>query len=418
MNEATQPRNWVLGMHCRMACRTLGLAMVLALTVAATRATQAQTYGVLHSFSGTPDGAGPVAGLLRDAQGNLYGTTLGGGDSVFGTVFKLDKTGKETVLFNWGSAGALLRDTQGNLYGTTVDGGIHTLGSVFKVDKTGKETDLYAFTGTGGDGSNPKAGLVRDSKGNLYGTTQLGGDLTCLSGTGCGTVFKVDATGTETVLHKFTGTGGDGANPVAALVRDTKGNLYGTTPVGGNVSCEFVLGCGTVFEVDKTGHESVLYNFRGFLGGGDGAQSVAGLGRDTAGNLYGTTFFGGGSGAGSVFKVDIAGSETELYSFCPAGGCSTGATPAAGLVRDAAGNLYGTTESGGAFFFGTVFKLDPTGNLTVLYNFTGGRDGGDPQGSLVLDKLGNLYGTAFLGGDLSCSETGGAGCGVVFKLTP
>lgn len=161
---------------------------------------------------------------------------------------RFDKTGKGTVLYNLGSAGSLVLDKLGNLYGTTVYGGNRGQGSVFKIDRTGKETDLYDFTGAGGDGSYPKAGFVRDTKGNLYGTTQLGGDLTCMSGTGCGTVFKVDATGHETVLYKFTGTGSDGANPVAALVRDTKGNLYGTTPsilVAATAQLRFLIYCKT-----------------------------------------------------------------------------------------------------------------------------------------------------------------------------
>lgn len=393
----------------------LALAMALVLTIGMTRSARAQTYGVVYAFTGSPDGAGPVAGLVADTKGNLYGTTLGGGKYGLGTTFKIDKTGKEAVLYNLGSAGSLVLDKLGNLYGTTVDGGNRTQGSVFKIDHTGKETDLYDFTGSGGDGSYPKAGLVRDTKGNLYGTTQLGGNLSCMSGAGCGTVFKVDATGKETVLYKFTGTGSDGANPVGALVRDTKGNLYGTTPSGGGVSCEFQPGCGTVFKLDKTGNENVLYSFHGYLGNGDGATPASNLLRDTAGNLYGTTFYGGGYGAGTVFELDTADVETALYSFCSPQGCPNGATPATGLLRDKAGNLYGTTESGGANYFGTIFKLNTTGQETILYNFTGGVDGGYPEGDLMMDKQGNLYGTTFVGGDLTCN--GGTGCGVVFKMT-
>lgn len=395
---------------------SLALAMAFVLTVVAANWATAQTYSVVHTFSGSPDGGGSVAGVIADAKGNLYGTTLGGGTYGLGTVFKIDKTGKETVLYNLGSAGGLVLDKLGNLYGTTVDGGNRTQGSVFKIDETGKETDLHDFTGSGGDGSYPKAGLVRDTRGNLYGTTQLGGNLTCMSGMGCGTVFKVDATGKETVLYKFTGTGTDGANPIAALVRDTKGNLYGTTPSGGGVSCEFQTGCGTVFKVEKTGNESPLYSFRGYLNGGDGAAPASGLLRDTAGDLYGTTLYGGGYGAGSVFKVETTDVETELYSFCSPQGCSNGAGPAAGLLMDAAGNLYGTTESGGASYYGTIFKVDASGHETILYNFTGGADGGYPEGNLMMDKRGNLYGTTFAGGDLVCN--GGTGCGVVFKMTP
>jgi uncharacterized repeat protein (TIGR03803 family) len=351
--------------------------------------------------------------VLRDAKGNLYGATTGGGPNGLGTIFKLDKTGKETVLFNFGSYGNLIHDSQGNLYGTTPNGGSHANGSVFKIDATGKETDLYSFTGIGGDGAEPKAALIRDGLGNLYGTTQIGGDL-CASGTGCGTVFKVDTNGNETVLHRFSLTGNDGIQPVSALLRDKKGNLYGTTTLGGGISCEFLAGCGIVFKLDKSGNETVLYSFRGYLGGGDGALPAAGLISDSVRNFYGTTAYGG-MGAGSVFKLDPSNRETELYSFCSPGGCQNGGVPLGALVRDAAGNLYGTTQIGGIGNSGTVFKLDPAGNETILHNFTGGTDGGNPEGSLTFDSNGNLYGTALTGGDLSC---GSSGCGVVFRLTP
>jgi uncharacterized repeat protein (TIGR03803 family) len=276
-------------------------------------------YSVLHAFTGS-DGAGPYGGLVRDKKGNLYGTTYAGGASLRGVVFELDPTGKESVLYSFtGGAdgsnpfyGDLLRDEEGNLYGTTYEGGdlncyIHGgCGVVFKVDPTGKETVLYTFTGA--DGRAPEGSLVRDEAGNLYGTTGVGGNPSCFGGAGCGVVFKVDPTDKETVLYAFTG-GTDGRNPLGGLVRDQQGNLYGTTPYGGDQGAFCAGFCGVVFKVDPTGKETVLYTFTGMA---DGATPLAGLLRDKDGNLYGTTQLGGdlgstqgncGPGCGVVFKI-------------------------------------------------------------------------------------------------------------------
>ncbi len=264
----------------------------------------------------------------------------------------------ETVLYSFKGDGTdgtnpyagLVQDTQGNLYGTAYQGGMNAVGTVFMVDTTGKETLLYTFTGTMGDGAYPIGGLVRDGQGNLYGTTNQGGT------SGRGTVFKLDTTGKETVIHSFTG-GADGTTPYAGLVQDTQGNLYGTTPQGGTSNK------GAVFKVDTTGKETVLYSFTGAKG--DGEYPFAGLVQDTQGNLYGTTSQGGTSGLGTVFKLDTTGKETVLYSFTGTGG--DGANPYTGLVRDTPGNLYGTTRMGGdpTCQCGTVFKVDTTGKETV-----------------------------------------------------
>jgi uncharacterized repeat protein (TIGR03803 family) len=243
----------------------LALAVVLASAVFATQSAQAQTYNLLHSFTGGADGATPDAGLVLDAAGNLYGTTVAGGASNLGTVFKLDKTGKETLRYSFlgGADGAtpyagLILDGAGNLYGATEVGGASNSGTVFKLDTTGVETLLYSFTG-GADGT-PDVGLVRDAAGNLYGTTFAGGAPSF------GTVFKLDTTGTETVLYSFTG-GADGGSPFGGLVRDAAGNLYGTTIEGGvdRAPCEAdgYRGCGVVFKLDPTGTETVLYTFTG-----------------------------------------------------------------------------------------------------------------------------------------------------------
>jgi uncharacterized repeat protein (TIGR03803 family) len=214
-------------------------------------------------------------------------------------VFKVDSTGNQTVLYRFTGAGGetpwagLVWDAQGGLYGTTQMGGAYDLGTVFNLDTTGKETVLYSFSGTP-DGRGPWAGLVRDGQGNLYGTTYQGGAY------GYGSVFKVDTTGTETMLYSFTGYA-DGAYPEAGLVQDAQVALYGTTSFGGTARW------GTVFEVDPTGTEIVLYNFTGL---GDGGNAKSGLVRDAQGNLYGTTYSGGAHGAGTVFKLQTAATMT------------------------------------------------------------------------------------------------------------
>ena len=264
-------------------------------------------------------------------------------------------------------------------------------------------TVLYSFTG-GTNGNLPTSPLLRDSAGSLYGETFRGGDLTCANGAGCGVVFKLDANGNETVLHAFTG-GADGAYPTGTLVRDLAGNFYGTAYNGGNLTCGAPYGCGTVFKLDAHGTLTVLYTF---TGGNDGSFPDGGVIRDGAGNLYGTTSFGGGaSNGGTIFKLDAAGNETVLFRF---GARSQGREPIAGLFRDAVGNLFGTTYEGGTSYFtglGTVFKLDSKGKETVLHAFTPNGDGAYPFAGVV------PYGE-----DLFGMTTGGGAyeCGTVFKL--
>jgi uncharacterized repeat protein (TIGR03803 family) len=389
-----------------------------------TRSAQAQTYKetVLYSFTGSPDGASPWAGLIRDKAGNFYGTTHDGGDPGQGTVFELTANGKESVLYSFGGypdaarpEAVLVRNATGDLFGTTTYyGGAFLWGAVFKVTKARKETVLYSFTG-GTDGGYPIGGLVQDKAGNLYGTTVDGGKGTgCYYG--CGTVFKVDTADEETVLYNFTG-GRDGASPGAGLVPDAEGNLYGTTYQGGSSTCNngSGSGCGTVFKVTKAGKEAVLYSF---TGGTDGAYPYAGLIRDANCNLFGSTSQGGDLncappyGCGTVFKLSKSGKKTVLHAFT--GGVDGGGPSS--LVRDAKGNLYGAS-GGGTYSHGMVFKLDTTGKETVLYSFTGGTDGGGPVGPLVRDAAGNLYGTTSVGGAAGCGVYGN-GCGVVFKLNP
>jgi uncharacterized repeat protein (TIGR03803 family) len=412
MTAIARHRNWVSGMRLRTVRAAWVLAAMLGLVVIATQSAQAQRYRVLYSFAGRSDGFGPYAGLVRDAAGNFYGTTIWGGgipeNSGQGTVFKLDTSGTETVLHSFtdnpdedGSQpyGSLIRDAAGNLYGTTYNSGA-SYGTIFKLDAGGNETVLHRFTGAP-DGAGPFAGLVRDAAGNLYGTTLYGGAFTY------GEVFKLDTSGNEIVLHSFNGT--DGSGPSGGLILDAAGNLYGTTSNGG------AYGGGTVFKLDTAGTETVLYSFKGGVHA-DGSQPVAVLVRDTARNLYGTTEWGGdltceSYGCGTVFKVDPTGKETVLHTFT---GGADGEQPWAGLVRDAAGNLYGTTQAGGGTGCqggkgcGTIFKVDTSGTETVLYSF--GARGENPTAALILDGKGNLYGTTFAGG--------AHGKGTVFKFTP
>jgi uncharacterized repeat protein (TIGR03803 family) len=246
--------------------------------------------------------------------------------------------------------------------------------------------------------------LIQDAAGSLYGTTFAGGASGQLS---AGTVFKITNTGKESVLHSFVGT--DGFGPVAGLVQDSAGNLYGTASSGGSA------GWGTVFKISAAGDFSVLYTFQGYPTEDGGLASAgAPMVLDSAGNLYGVTTEGGnayakgcaGFGCGVIFKLDPAGNETILHTFVSTDGASPN-----GVVFDAAGNLWGTTAGGGTHDQGTIFKLDPSGNLTTLYNFTGGvTDGGLPFAGLTQDNAGNFYGTTSLGGK--------HGAGVLFKLTP
>jgi uncharacterized repeat protein (TIGR03803 family) len=418
MTSTAQHQGRISRIPLRAARGALALAIVLVPAVLATRSVQAQTYTVLYSFNSySTDGQSPYAGLVRDAVGNLYGTTSEGGTSGSGVVFKLDTTGNETVLYSFtgGDDGAnpyagLIRDGAGNLYGTAVYGGALGEGVVFKLHTTGKETALYSFTG-GADGANPYAGLVRDAAGNLYGTASAGGSSACSEG--CGVVFKVDTTGKEIVLHTFAGFPTDGEFPYGGLVRDSAGNLYGTTYSGG------AFDGGVVFRLDATGKETLLYTF---TGGADGGNPYAGLVRDRAGNLYGTTITGGSGrcgaeGCGVVFKLATTGKEKVLYSFAR-GADGVNPNPYGGLVRDAAGNLYGTTVGGGAFGSGDVFKLDTTGKKTALYTFTGGADGANPYGGLIRDSAGNLYGTTLSGGGAVCLPGYFCPAGALFMLTP
>jgi uncharacterized repeat protein (TIGR03803 family) len=340
-----------------------------------------------YSFHGK-DGAAPEAGILRDAKGNLLGTTLSGGapncpnqgDYDCGVVFELDPTGK-------------------------------------------KETVLHKFTGNcngNQDGWAPNALLVEDASGNLYGTAFFGGTGNC-----GGTVFRIGAAGKEKSIFNFPGGASGQGGPGPGVVFGGSHGLYGVTASGGDSNL------GTAFSMTTKGNETVLWNFLGGADGGSNPSSV--LAFDSAGNLYGTTQSGGNNcgvnGCGTVFELSPSGggwTQKTLYVFCQLSQCKDGYDPLRGpLVLDKAGNIYGTTSDGGFVNgglcrggCGTVFKLDPSGNETVLYSFTGGADGAEPQVGLTMDGQGNLYGTAAIGGDMKCADGSPDGCGTVFELIP
>jgi uncharacterized repeat protein (TIGR03803 family) len=361
------------------------------LDVVTTQSTQAQTFTVLYNFKGSLDGSRPFAGLVQDGAGNLYGTTEFGGTSNDGVVFKVDPSGNETVLYSFigGTDGAypfapLVRDAAGDLYGTTCCGGTSGDGVVFKVSKTGKETILHSFTGGTTDGCNPYGGLLRDKTGTLYGTTDGCGAF------GFGTVFKVSKARKENILHSFSGQLSDGAYPLyTSLLMDKDGDLYGVTEEGGT-GCES-HGCGVVYKLRKSGTETVLYSFT--YRNGDGTYPIGSLSQDAKGDPYGTANGGGASGYGTVYKLSKSGAPTLLYSFT--GGESDGGYPPAGVITDANGNLYGDTYTGGAFNSGTVYELSKGGTLTLLHSFN---DGDYTYGGLIRDAKGNLYGTTNEGG--------------------
>jgi uncharacterized repeat protein (TIGR03803 family) len=412
----------------------LAAILVLALSpvFAEPASAQSYTFTLLYSFTGSPDGQWPL-GIVLDPQGNLYGSTQYGGLPncgprarpliSCGTVFKLDTSGQETVLhrftFSNGDGmmpfldGSVMRDSQGNLYGTTFyggdarcfsDGEYFGCGMVFKLDPSGRETVLHVFEGANhGDGAGPGAPLVQDGLGNLYGTTNNGGDAQCVARyyePGCGTVFKIDEAGHYTVHYRFTGANGDGVIPTS-LVLDPQGDMYGTTTYGGQYEY------GTVFKVDPSGNETVLYSFRG-AGVGDGASPVNGLTRDSQGDLYGTTLDGGTGncddltpGCGTVFKLSPSGQETVLYRFTGANGDGY---PYSTLILDSAGNIYGLA---GIEDIETAFKVDSSGHETVLYYFN---DVGPSQLLAIPGQEGSFYGAMYTSTLM--------GPGGIFKLAP
>jgi len=368
------------------------------------------TFKLLHTFTPNGiDGYDPVGDLVRDSSGNLYGVAATGGiltcppSTWFtplhgcGTIFRLSASGSFKVLYSFTGAAdgsvplsGLVRDANGNLFGTTSGGGYSiscgptgpsACGSVFRLDNSGNLTVLHDFLGSAsGDGAEPSGPLTLDGQGNLYGLTYTGG-------TEFGTIYKVTQAGTETILHNFVRANlAGGLFPNGNIVLDASGNLYGATSEGGSAICRtntIIGGCGTLFKLDASGNAAVHYNFLWKTGWTPNGF----LSQDASGDFYGTTRFLG-SCDGAVYKLS-GGTKTVLHNFCNR---AIGAFPV-GMVRDSVGNLYGATMFGGTGGCGSVFKVDAKGKETVLHNFTCGTDGAYPHGGVTLDAKGNLYGT-------------------------
>jgi len=408
------------------ACLPAG-ALTLTVVVSLFSSQASSRENVLYAFcteKNCADGSNPslYGGLIIDSAGNLVGTTQNGGAYNAGTVFRIAPGGTETVLHSFqpcgcnGSdgmwpMGGVIADSAGNFYGTTWAGGSKGEGSVFKLAPDGTETILYSFCAQANcsDGETPWSGLILDSIGNLYGTTLQGGTA------GGGTAFRIAPDGTETVLYNFCTQSQctDGESPVAGLILDKQGNLYGTASGGGAVGSCGGGGCGVVFKIAPNGTETVLHSFCGDCD--DGIYPMSSLIMDGSGNLYGAAGFGG-----TVFKLAPDGTETVLYQFCSVKHCVDGARPMGPLLADRAGNLYGTTQYGGGTNRhnrkGVVFKLAPNGVETVLYSFcsqTNCTDGAVPLSGVVMDKAGYLYGTTSLGGNV---RSNGSSFGTVFSV--
>ena len=394
----------------------IAILAITGLTLILRSSAWATEHKTLHKFKQTGVGGySPNGGLIFDAAGNLFGTTEYGGAHGYGTVFELTPNGDgswtESVLhsFNYSDGevpfAGLIFDAAGNLYGTTAGGGAYDAGTVFQLTPNGDGswTESVLHSFNGKDGRQPLSSLIFDAGGNLYGATYSGGAF------GDGTVFQLtpngDGSWTESVLHSFNG--GDGREPLSSLIFDAVGNLYGTTYTGG------AYGWGTVFKLTPNGDgswtESVLHSFNHR----DGAFPYSSLTFDAAGNLYGTTASGGYFGVGTVFKLkpngDGSWTESRLHSF----NVTDGYAPVAGLIFDAAGNLYGTTQYGGTYNYGVVFRLRPKPaggwRYRVLHEFQD-HPSANPQAGLVLDQAGDLYGTTY--GD------GTTTFGSVFEITP
>jgi uncharacterized repeat protein (TIGR03803 family) len=423
------------------------LLSIAALALTLTTSADASTYKVIYTFQGGNDGDQPDAAMIADSAGNLYGTTEFGGSQRYGVVFKLAPgaggTWTESVLYSFsdGTDGGqplagVVMDSAGNLYGTTESGGNASCvafygycGVVYELSPnsngTWTETVLVDFTDA--NGLLPAGGLTIDSAGNLYGTTAYGGQY------GYGTVFELsnnNGTWTQTILHNFDLK--DGFQPNSTLIFDSAGNLYGTTGLGGRSTSVCYDGCGTVFKLTPQGGGAwsfqMVHNFNGTNG-----ASPSGVIFDPLGNLFGATFYGGSgdctglgaSGCGLVYELS-PGTGGAWQGKSVKGFPGNFVVTPQPVVLDSAGNLYGTSEYGGNFSCdtntgcGTIYQLSlATGGgwtLNRLYEFEAGKNGSFPYAGLTIDNSGNIYGTTGSGGDAKCGATGG--CGVVFQITP
>jgi uncharacterized repeat protein (TIGR03803 family) len=418
----------------RLAIRLVWSTLLFAFLFAGLKPAVAQTATetVLHSFgdgSVANDGQVPDAGLIQASDGNFYGTTYHGGSVGGGTVFKITPSGAVTILHSFfdGSVAndggdpvaGLIQASDGNLYGTTSEGGSADNGTVFKITPSGTVTIIHSFLdgSVANDGAGPDAGLIQASDGNFYGTTEYGGSA------GWGTVFKIAPSGAVTILHSF-GDGSvanDGWYPCGGLIQASDGNFYGTTWYGGSADW------GTVFKITPSGTVTILHSFGDGSVANDGWYPFAGLIQASDGNFYGATWYGGstavagedyGNGWGTVFKITPSGTVTILHSFGDGSVANDGCEPFAGLIQASDGNFYGTTAGGGSAENGTVFKITPSGAVTILHSFGDGsvaNDGWRPEAVLIQASDGNFYGATVWGGSTGIND--GWGYGTVFRIT-
>jgi uncharacterized repeat protein (TIGR03803 family) len=393
-----------------------GAVVALAIGFFATLAAmaRAQTETVLYNFcslANCTDGWSPNGNIVRDAAGNIYGTTTQGGQYGMGVLYSVSPSGVETILHNFGSTASdgqgpngLATDSAGNLYGTTAGGGTHLsrgsgLGTVFKLTPDGAYSILYNFGATSTDGVFPEAGVAVDVKGNLYGTTEYGGD------NGVGTVFKLASGGKETVLHSFDDNRVDGYLPFTPPTLDKTGNAYGVSAYGGRRDV------GLVYEVSSAGAYTIRYDFGSAPAGA--VTPYDGVTLDAVGNLYGTTTAYDYNYLGAIYEISPGSGEIWTETVVLAFTSSEGQFPVAGVTFDSAGNLYGTTLNGGTLELGTVFELTAGGEFITLFNFDN-THGENPNNNLVLDSSGNLYGTTTYGGSGNALYGGG----VLYEVTP
>jgi len=409
-------------MSLRIARNLLGALLAFAFTMFILSVSAfAQTESVLYTFTGGSDGSGPTGSLIFDAAGNLYGTTDAGGvndgNGGKGVVFELSPVSgggwTETALYAFQggtdgevAVGGVTSDASGNLYGATNYGGAHNLGTIFELSPAGggswTEKVIYSFAG-GADGSYPNGGLAFDAAGNLYGTTVLGGAHNQ------GTIFELSPTGgggwTESVI--LTCSLASGERPTGSVVFDSNGNLYSTASIGGSSNAGTVLRLRLVLGVWKA---KVIHTF---LNGADGSEPLAGLVFQSP-RLYGTTQTGGSFGSGTAFVlVPAAGGTWTNHILHNFGAFDDGLFPSTPVALNAAGNVFGVTGSGGTLGNGMAFELALTGGTWVetnLHNFNTGTDVGGPEGGVVLDGSGNLYGTGHNGGSF--------GAGAVYEIVP
>jgi uncharacterized repeat protein (TIGR03803 family) len=436
--HTAQQRDWMSRMRAVAASTALAFSVVLLLAVSTTQSAQAQTFTTLASFDGT-NGSASYAPLVQASIGKLYGTTNQGGSYGEGTVFEITPSGTLKALYSFCAqsgcpdgedlVAGLIEDSNGILYGTTEHGGPNSWGTVFKITLAGALTTLDSFGVANGCASDPESPLVQATNGVLYGTTNCGGI------NGAGSVFSVTTGGSLNTTYSFCAgpscgdppINGDnnGFAPQAGLIQATDGNLYGTTVSGGVNAATSPNGGGTVFKITPNGGLTTLYSFCSLSNCTDGWGPVAGLVQGTDGNFYGTTVYNGYDSAGTVFKITPSGELTTLYTFCSQSDCADGSGPSAPLIQATDGNFYGTTSYGGntsggtATGWGTIFQITPSGILTTLYTFCSESTSESPcaDGGRSFAALVQVTDGNFYGTTSTYGTDSSCYCGTVFSLS-